>query len=45
MGVGMADKAKIEVEKRSLIGKIGAALSKFINWLAQGREANPPCAG
>jgi hypothetical protein len=45
MGVAMTDKAKIEVEKRSLIGKIGASFSKFINWLAKGQDANPPCTG
>jgi hypothetical protein len=41
----MADKAKIEIAKRSLIGKIGASFSKLINWLAKGQAANPPCAG
>jgi hypothetical protein len=45
MGVAMTDNAKIEGEKRSLIGKIGASFLKFINWLAKGQEANPPCTG
>jgi hypothetical protein len=45
MAVSMADEDKIEVEKRSLIGKVGATFLKFINWLAKAQEANPPCAG
>jgi len=45
MGVGMTDKQKIETEKRSLIGKIGAPFLKFIHWLAKAQEGNLPCAG
>ena len=45
MGVSMADKEKVEAEKRSLIGKIRAVLSKFIHWLAKAQEGNPPCTG
>jgi len=45
MGVSMADDDKVQVQKKSLIGKIGTSLSKFINWLAKGQEANPPCVG
>ena len=41
----MADKAKIGVEKKTLMGKIGASLAKFFNWLAKGQESNPPCTG
>jgi hypothetical protein len=41
----MADKAKIEAEKRSLIGKIAAPFLKFIHWLAKGQAGNPPCVG
>ena len=45
MGVGMADEVKIDVQKKSLIGKIAASFARFINWLAKGQEANPPCTG
>jgi len=41
----MTDKDKPEVDKSSLIAKIGASFSKFINWLAKGQEGNVPCAG
>jgi hypothetical protein len=41
----MADEDKTEVQKRSLIGKIGASLSKFIHWLAKAQQNNPPCIG
>jgi hypothetical protein len=45
MGVAVADKDTLEVEKRSLIGKTIAQFFRFFDWLAKGREGNLPCAG
>jgi hypothetical protein len=44
MGVALADKDKIEVTNRSLLGKFRAHFLKFMDWLAKGREGNLPCA-
>jgi len=45
MGVNVQKSKNINPAKKSMMGKIYAQFSKFIDWLAKGQAGNLPCAG